>query len=605
MEFNIYEDKVIGAVGYEIGGKSSRIKVIAILKNNKTPYMLSEIEAEEFFPPKGFIFEPGFFYNNHYKENDVVSFYIEENKAVENEPDKDKYKIRYKDSKISSYGINARKLRGFQIIDYAVDLSKVRTVDDESNGDFLGVTDKYIVGNLRMKDGIIEPAKYTRIKCWDLNEENILRYNNHIKLHTYPSGLSKVLDCMSDEKLFEWFRAKLRKIDPEYVKLLDNKGKWRTEIPKLFGNTSEDKYEVDKIRFERVKKKLELLELSLSDIMMFIDKSETLCSIFENAIDTHKEEFKSEYEDELNKYFEKREDEKKELIQEVVNLRTRIQDKKDNLSKIKNEIKRLEENKERIIEDFSIIKEVLDLTRGSELVTSNKSGSFIMESIEKNSEATIYSKDEFINELKFQLNKYGLFPNYANKLLEVNSLYNAIFVKDIKLALAFVEATGNAKFIIQQVEPNWLHFKDFWNNGLGAIWSSAHKWPEVLHFLLLQDINLSSPECYARPLLDMMNGVRKRIPFAGTTYPKNLKIVGTNISVSEPEIGLPLIEHTFEGWAAVGFNHDIYRKGNEEYISMPGYINFKLLENLELDEFEKGDLHNYVEKNLEKLFEIE
>jgi hypothetical protein len=173
------------------------------------------------------------------------------------------------------------------------------------------------------------------------------------------------------------------------------------------------------------------------------------------------------------------------------------------------------------------------------------------------------------------------------------------------LGIAFAEAVGNTNYIIQQVEPDWLHFSDFWKNGLGAIWHSAHNHPEILHFLFLEDINLSSPECYARPLFDVINGIRKHIPYGKTAYPENLKIFATKASTVEPEIGLPLIEKTFEGWGAVGFNDKLYETSDSDYKSLSGFIISESLNLFQPDEFEIKDIKLAVKQDFKNLFETE
>ena len=357
---------------------------------------------------------------------------------------------------------------------------------------------------------------------------------------------------------------------------------------------------------KRIDEKFNLLELSFNDVRQLIEKSESLHDVFKKAIETHKDEFKKEYDNELVKYAEKKEEEKARLKNEIKDLHNRKYEKENLIEKLDKDLKNLELNKNRIIDDFSIIKEVLGIFGKSENTVSNQLDSFIMESVVRANSVSLFStRDEFVKELQFQLNRYGLIPNYADRLLNVASIYKAMFVKDIKMGIAIVEATGNAKYIIQQVEPDWLHFKDFWSNGLGAIWESAHKSPDTLHFLLLQDINLSSPECYARPLLDMMNGVRKHIPYSGTVYPNNLKIIATKISIAEPEIGLPLIAETFKGWGAVGISGEIYRERDGEYISSPGYLNTKTFEDYKTKIHDKGDIKLIVGNNFMNLFEIE
>src|SRR5680860_201823 len=111
-----------------------------------------------------------------------------------------------------------------------------------------------------------------------------------------------VLDCMDDKQLFDWFRDELRKVEPDYVKLLDKKVRWRTEIPRLFSEADKKRYEVDKVRFERIKEKFSVLDLSISDITTLVEKSDSLQAAFINAIETHKEEYKREYKNQFEEY---------------------------------------------------------------------------------------------------------------------------------------------------------------------------------------------------------------------------------------------------------------------------------------------------------------
>ena len=246
MEFNIDQNKVIGIIDHVLGGKSARIKAIALLNKSNSPINLTEREAEVYFPPKGYIFEPGFFHNFRFQENEIVSFFIEENEKAEF--GQDKYRLKYNASEIKYYGINARKITGFKKNKLTTDLSLVQVDGDSADGKFYGITDKYIIGELRIRNEKIEPALHHRITLWDFEKENILNHNGHLKLHHCPTGESMVLDCMNDKQLFDWFRDELKKIEPDYVSILDSKAKWRTEIPRLFSQADKERYEVDKVR---------------------------------------------------------------------------------------------------------------------------------------------------------------------------------------------------------------------------------------------------------------------------------------------------------------------------------------------------------------------
>ena len=81
--------------------------------------------------------------------------------------------------------------------------------------------------------------------------------------------------------------------------------------------------------------------------------------------------------------------------------------------------------------------------------------------------------------------------------------------------------------------------------------------PCLLVIYFLEDVNLSSPECYAKPLLDVVRVIRKRIPYAESSYPQNLRILMTKASVEDPAIGLPVIQDTFDCVGFYGFGADL------------------------------------------------
>lgn len=103
----------------------------------------------------------------------------------------------------------------------------------------------------------------------------------------------------------------------------------------------------------------------------------------------------------------------------------------------------------------------------------------------------------------------------------------------------------------------------------------------------------------------MINGIRKRIPYGATAYPGNLKILATKATTTEPEIGLPLIEQTFESWGAVGFNSNIYKNEDNEFESLSGFINTESLYRFQPDEFEIENIKLDVKRDFTNLFETE
>jgi hypothetical protein len=119
--------------------------------------------------------------------------------------------------------------------------------------------------------------------------------------------------------------------------------------------------------------------------------------------------------------------------------------------------------------------------------------------------------------------------------------------------------TNNCRIIIQQVEADWLKFERLYYNSLQYVWETAHQEPSVIHFLVLEDINLAGIECYGKPLLDMLDGVRLKLPGCETAWPENLWIIASFLPADgERAIGLPLSQTTFRQWGYIPFESAIH-----------------------------------------------
>jgi hypothetical protein len=60
-------------------------------------------------------------------------------------------------------------------------------------------------------------------------------------------------------------------------------------------------------------------------------------------------------------------------------------------------------------------------------------------------------------------------------------------------------------------------------------------------------------ECYGRPLLDLLNNIRKKLPGMSAQnqlFPDNLWIFGIPLTVSNDDFGLPLIKSTYRNWCS-------------------------------------------------------
>lgn len=607
------KNKAIGIIENVLSGGCCQIKVLALKGDNDIEF-LNLSEQRDMFPPRGYVFGASFMKKYpQYKQNDLVEVdYVENESESAGDIGKDFYIISQINTK--RHYINSFHLKNIVITNGNIDLSKIEIDSNGFNGDFYVYSSTKIYGKLRLKDGKISPIKSKRLYAWNLSECKVLRYGEALFLLEEPKGDYFVYDCMTDDNLFEWFRGNLKKISSGYVNELDQKTQWRKEMPELLKESDSETYELDKNRFVRIKDKLESLSLSFDEINFFVDNSDNLKEAFCNSIENHKAELRLVYEKEIIAYEVENRDKKNQLCRTLDKLEKQIKEssiisglRRDEIVEAESKLSDININKDRILSDFSVIKEVLGIGNHNIMpVNSLEYDSFVVEQIEKCSDTKIINtRDQYINRLKNKLSKHDLFPNYATNIVDQLSIYKSIFIKDIEVGIAIVEATGDTKYVIQNVEPDWLHFKDFWNNGLGSIWISAHENPDKIHFLLLEDINMSSPECYARPLLDVINGYRKIIPYGKTGYPENLKILATKASTENPEIGLKLNKHTFKNWGAVAYTGDIRRSAETVCENVDGYINMDMLKPHLPDEFSIEEIKDGIARKYDNLFDEE
>lgn len=592
MGFDYKNTEIVGVVAQHRGEDNARIKVLGHISIDNKSISLTEKESIDLFPPDGYIFGPSFFKNSkitQVNEGDLIKFKAEQ---IENVSDgKDHYCIfNFLVEKVG-YQPKIFRLKDLDLKLHVVDLSNAVISDCEYSGDFYGLYENFVLGKLRSHNGKISPAMSKEVKKWNKESCELIQFKSSIWLLSDPTDGNELLDAMNQSQLFEWFREKLQLINKGVVKELDDKTKWRTLLPNLFSDSNDEVSKLNSIRLKRIESNLDNFDFLYDDFQQFTQNSEKLRIAFISAIERHKIELRQDYAGEIEEFKMVKENEKQRLEHQLSKINLDIAHKKRELSNIIEEINSsnskieiINSNKDRILSDFSIIQEVL----GSRISTGAAGGiqeePFVIETvIPSQNTIQITQRDKLLAQLKNFLNQRNINYSLANKLIPVFASCKGVFLKTIELGLAFIDATGNSKYIIQQVEPDWLHFKDLWRNGLEAIWKSSHENPTILHFLILEDINLSSPECYMRPLLDCMNGIRK-ISYAKTKYPDNLRILATKISSEEPKIGLPLYDKTFKNWGAIGFTGDNEEPVGQYYSIVEGYLEVEAFLSFKSDE---------------------
>lgn len=531
---------VIGFIDYFINEKNAKIKVLAFKKNDE--WITSDIEIINEFPPYGFVFEDSFTHKfTNYYEKEFILFTARENPYSEG--DKDKYKIEHLKERLSYYVVSHK---GFMRDDYSIDMESLQEISEELPDKFYLKNEKGYYGPFKKVNGVIKAKTGKSVEFRkELNFQ--LSYDEKSIVFENPEPAKATIDVSTKQQLQKWFKDILSKSENPFLKSLLKNSNWK----EIFLDTKIENIETEKSKLNRVISSAEDLVLTLKELELLASKSDDLAGIIEQKSELFKEEIISAKKHEIDEQIktDKKELELLEKQKEV--LKRELKDKKTQVSKAKKDLEYIEENKQRLILDFNVFQNLGNNTLAATIENEKQpEKKFFIEQSGKYSTHYPDKKafDQSISKHLSVFKKQLVNPKFR-EAREIIATYNCSFSSSIELILSFIHATNNYKYLISQVEVKWLSFEDLWNNGLKDIWESAHENEEILHFLILRDINLSSPECFAGPLFDLDRGFRKRLPYDGRNWPKNFRVIATHLPT--PEIGLHLYESTFSNWGAL------------------------------------------------------
>src|SRR5262249_39124794 len=92
-------------------------------------------------------------------------------------------------------------------------------------------------------------------------------------------------------------------------------------------------------------------------------------------------------------------------------------------------------------------------------------------------------------------------------------------------------------------------FEDLWRGGLACCWERSALGPTAIELVLLRDFNRALPQCYARPILDLIAGYTEELPDpASGGWPPVLRLLAC---VAAKDDSLPLTREVVRHFAAV------------------------------------------------------
>jgi hypothetical protein len=358
------------------------------------------------------------------------------------------------------------------------------------------------------------------------------------------------IDCMSNEQLQEWFREKIKEAKNFTGKDATNMEEWLKQIKKLpvFGAN-----DIDSARYDRVLKCLDQYKFSYNELKDLFVKDGF--EIMSKKIDDLRSEIKKEIESALFKDLEKEkqnlEKEKETIISSIKKLNSEKDKIQAKISETKSSLESLNANYDSVL---------LQLKVNAKINTTSQSGqsgiikplAFEIGSIGKpfaeiKSEGLdyFYLIEKNLNRIGYSDDVLNFYKNEKDTLLSSH----ATFIPCVSWAYMYAQSIGNAKVYTLHIEHDWLHYRDFCNNGLLAIWEKAANDKDTNYILVLEDLNLTQPECGMTPLLDLINGYRPFLEGTQWGFLHNIKIFAKIIPYRENgNIGLKLSKRQFVSW---------------------------------------------------------
>jgi hypothetical protein len=423
-------------------------------------------------------------------------------------------------------------------------------------GSFYLCDNEKLYGPFKINNGKIQPKKDTFVNSfqYDINELIEFEIPDFSYLIEEPKNKIDVVDCMTVSQLMDFLKNTLT-IDRVDINLIKKTYESISSINA--GQTN-----LDKIRLERASLHLSQLILSYEELKKISSNTNEWNVLVNKIIKEHKKQFEEETLNEIELNIQKKEDHKNQLQTEIKLKHNELNKLTFDCSKIKKEIEDINSKKDDLILSIKIAAGINNNIEG---VKNDLSKQFY-EVISSNIASSITDLDEFYDQFDINITSKTLFKNALYILKEKKFLIG----NSIALILNTIQHLGNFKIMIQNAEADWLKYSYLQQNGFNLIYQNAIENPETLHFFVLQDFNIASFECYGKPIIDISNGIRNKIPGTQNIWPNNLFFILIAVDSNIDNFGFPINKSTFRNWCFLPYIEDyIYQKIQvEEGISL-------------------------------------
>lgn len=560
--FDYEQYRVVGLVEDKLGDNAT-INVIGYCDDNLHVFHpLNNAEALELFPTRGKVFAYRFNIDYRHLKGRIVCLCVQPS----NKDDREKFVWDW-DAEVIEYGQIIFTLKG----EFTEDSQ--HNYDILTNNGLHDVNSDKLVYNSGRVYQIIPDNNDRVLKYWEASSLDMVTVDGY----KYFVGISLpkhdgLLDITNDEQLANWYLSKVVKKNWAGIVQAQSFRNSESFLRELLSSQKD----LDAATIENRLKRLLSIDTSISlmfDSLKDIAETPWFSDVVNRSISQEKEhlieQLKNDNLEEIQKIKEyhdlelmQLEEEQKAKIEklqqeidekrkdlevqertldaklqeknfEIELLDETAKEKQQAITTLEESIAKMNDRKASIIQDFSIIQEVLSTSVPQDKVSGIAS-----------------SKQFTLEEINYSANPITRFQAYVKSLedvLKVNEApkcspqalarllakYLVVLCPSQTIAQSLIMASHKCRYMTEYVSAKWASFDDLWNNGLAYIVGKSNEEPETIHFLLLQNINLSYLPNYLQPLADLQKGLITKFPATDIPLPKNLRILCT---VAEDEL---------------------------------------------------------------------
>lgn len=559
--FDYEQYRVVGLVEDKLGDNAT-INVIGYCDDKHVFHPLNNAEALESFPTRGKVFAYRFNKNNNHFIGCIVRLRVQPS----NKDDREKFVWDW-DDKVIEYGqriftlkgeftedsqhnydiltnnglhdVNSNKLvyssgRVYQIIPDNND--RVLKYWEASSLDMVTVDGyKYFVGiSLPKHDGLLDITNDEQLANWYLSKVVKKNWTGIVRAQSFRNSeyfLRELLSSLKnlDSAIIENRLKRLLSIDTSISLMFDSlkdiaETPWFSEVVNR-SISQEKEHLIEQLKNDNLEEIQKIKEDHDLELMQLEEEQKAKIEKLHQEIDEKRKDLEAQ---------ERSLDAKlQEKTFEIELLDETVKEKQQAITILEESIAKMNDRKASIIQDFSIIQEVLST------------------SVPQDKVASIASSKQFtLEEINYSANPITRFQAYVKSLenvLKVNEApkcspqalarllakYLVVLCPSQTIAQSLIMASHKCRYMTEYVSAKWESFDDLWNNGLAYVVGKSNEEPETIHFLLLQNINLSYLPNYLQPLADLQKGLITKFPATDIPLPKNLRILCT---VAEDEL---------------------------------------------------------------------